>query len=40
MMNNYKSRFQSNSKLDKEGGYVGGQSFNFSNLKHYSEEQA
>ena len=35
-----KNRFQSNGKIDREGGYVAGQSFNFLNLKHYSEEQA
>ena len=37
-MNNYKTRFQSNLKLDKEGGYLARQSFNFFNLKYYSEE--
>ena len=39
-MNNYKNRFQSNSKLDKEGGYIVGQSFNLPNLKYYLEEQS
>jgi len=40
MVSNYKNRLQSNSKLDKEGDYLGGQSFNLPNLKYYSEEQA
>ena len=37
-MNSYKNRLQSNSKLDKEGNYFAGQSFNLPNLKHYSKE--
>ena len=34
-----KHRFQSNAKIDREGGYIAGQSFNFFNLKHYWEGQ-
>jgi len=39
-MSNYKNRFQSNSKLDKEWDNLSCQSFNVSDLKRYSEEQA
>ena len=35
-----KNKFQSNSKIDREWCYIAGQSFNFLNLRHYSEEQA
>jgi len=34
-----KNKFQSNVKIDIEGGYIAGQSFSFLNLKHYSKEQ-
>ena len=38
-MHEPKNRFKSNSKIDREGCYIVGQSFRFSNLRHYSEEQ-
>lgn len=36
----YRNRFQSNSRIDPEGGYIAWQIFNFPNLKHYIENQA
>jgi len=36
---NDENRVQSNSKLDKKGGYLAEQSFNLPNLKYYSKEQ-
>ena len=35
----FKNRLQSNSKLDKEGNYVAGQSFNLPERKHYIQER-
>ena len=32
----YKNKFQSNSRTDREGGYIVGQSFNLPHLKHYT----
>ena len=35
-----KNKLQSNSKIDREGDYIAGQSYNISKLKKYSEEEA
>ena len=35
----YKNRLQSNSRLNQQGDYLPGQSFNFSNLKYYTQDR-
>ena len=39
-MDLFKNRLQSNSKTDKAGNYIAGQSFNLPELKHYTQERA
>jgi len=39
-MDVFKNRLQSNFKLDREGNYLVGQSFNLPELKHYTQEKA
>ena len=36
----FKNKLQSNSKLDKDGSYLAGQSFNLPELNHYTQEKA
>ena len=39
-MNLFKNILQSNSRIDKDGNYIAGQSFNLPDLKHYTQERA
>ena len=38
-MNYPKNILQSNSRLNREGDYLAGQSFNFSNLNYHTQDQ-
>jgi len=35
-----RNKLESNSKLNREGDYLAGQSFNLPNLKYYTQDQA
>jgi len=39
-MDLFKNILQSNSRIDKDGNYIAGQSFNLPDLKHYTQERA
>ena len=38
-MDLFKNKLQSNSKLDREGNYLAGQSFDVLELKYYTQER-
>ena len=39
-MDLFKNKLQSNSKLDRDGNYLAGQTFNLPELHHYTQERA